>query len=85
MAAQATIATFTAAEPLDGDFPYVDITFGTAYASASVYAAVLGVEFSDGYGPIEVWIKESSVTASGLRLLAADQFAGTVTVITVDV
>lgn len=84
MATQTTIATFTGAEPLDGDFPYVDLTFGTAYASAAAYQAFPGVAVSDGSGAIVAWIKASSVTASGLRVLVSEQFTGTVAVITSD-
>lgn len=83
MATQTTTAAFNGAQPLDGDFPYVDITFATAYDDEDRYAEVGGVAVDSG--GVAVWVKESSRTGTGLRLLAADQFTGTVRVITVDI
>jgi hypothetical protein len=81
MALQTATATFNGAQSLDGDLPYIDVTWPTAYSSSSVYRVALGVNTSDG--PLAIMFK--SKTASGVRVLASDQFSGTVELVAYDI
>lgn len=84
MATQVTVVTFTALEPLDGDFPYVDVEIETPYSDADAYATFFGKSISDGGGAVDVWIKDGTLAADGFRLLASAPFEGTVFLIHVD-
>lgn len=83
MAVQTATATFNGAQPLSGGLPYVDVTWTTAYSSASAYRISEGVNITDSDGPISVI--HGSKTASGVRVFASAQFSGTVELIAVDV
>lgn len=83
MAIQTATATFNGAQPLDGDQPYVDLTWPTAYASASVYRLGDGPNVTDGNGGVSVNFKNK--TGSGVRVIVSDQFVGTVEVTAYDV
>lgn len=83
MATQSITATFTGAQPLDGDVPYIDVTWPSAYPSASVYRISAGAIVTDGNGTMTVCLK--SKTATGVRVFAADQFVGTVELLAFDV
>ena len=82
MATQSVTATFTGAQSLDGDFPYVDITWTSAYASVGVYRIFAGTAITDANGVIVVNLKNKSTT--GVRVLASDQFTGSVELTAVD-
>ncbi len=75
-------ATFNGAQSLDGDYPYVDITWTTAFSSAGAYIIVDG---PSAVLPVVCWVKSGSKTASGCRVLAADQFTGDFVLIAVPV
>lgn len=84
MALQITSATFNGAQPLDGDYPYVDVS-GLSYSGASAYGIRLSVTMTDvSSGLVTVVVKSSSKSGSGFRILASDQFSGTVEVETWD-
>lgn len=82
MATQTATATFNGAQPLDGDLPFIDITWGTAYASAAAYQIAKGEVVTDGSGPIVANFKTK--TATGVRVTVSDQFTGTVELTAVD-
>jgi hypothetical protein len=83
MAINPITATFNGAQPLDGDFPYVDITWPTAYASASAYRIAFGANLTDGNGALSIFFKNKA--GSGVRVCATDQFTGTVELTPYDV
>lgn len=83
MAIQTTTATFNGAQSLDGVLPFVDVTWPVSYSSSGSYRVSLGVNITDGGGVIVISFK--SKTASGLRVLASDQFTGTVELVAYDV
>lgn len=85
MAIQSQQVTFTGAEPLDGDFPYIDVVIAAPYSDPDAYFALLGQAVDDGGGPVAVWIEDTSRAENGFRILAAEQFSGTVSVVTVDI
>lgn len=80
-ALQITIATFTGAEPLDGDFPYVEITFAEPYDSADDYEVFYGANVDDE-NAVALRTPLAHRTATGLRVYAPDQFTGTVPIAT---
>lgn len=83
MAIQSAQATFNAAQPLDGDLPYIDVTWTSAFTTTASYRVALGVNVSDGAGPIAINFKTKTTT--GIRVLASDQFTGTVELVAYDV
>ena len=83
MAIQTQTATFTGAQPLDGDLPYIDVTWPTAYASASAYRVVCGAVVADALGTIAINLK--SKAGATVRVTASDQFTGSVELISFDV
>lgn len=85
MATQTTIVTFTDSEPLDGDHPYIDVEFETPYFDEDSYAETFGISLGDDAGAVTVWIKDSSRTGTGFRLLASAQFIGDVKINTTDI
>ena len=78
MAIQSRTANFTGAEPLDGELPFIDITWPTAYAAPEAYRIAHGVTINDGGGPVVVNVKNK--TSTGVRVIASGQFVGTVEV-----
>lgn len=85
MATQTQVLEFDGTQPLDGDQPYIDVTIAEPYASASAYEVLVGCSVADGYGPIVITIKDSSITADEFRVLASAAFEGFVTVTMIDV
>ena len=83
MAIQSAQATFNGAQPLDGDTPYVDITWTSAYTTTTAYRVAHGVNVTDSGGPIAVNFKTKTTT--GIRVLVSDQFTGTVEIVAYDV
>lgn len=80
-----TAATFNGAQPLDGDNPYVDVTLSAAYSSASAYGVQLSINLTDASSGIPtISIKASSKSTTGFRILASDQWSGTVEITTWD-
>lgn len=77
---QAT-ATFTGAEPLDGDQPYVDVTWAAMGTLGNV-RIMIGTQVDDGGGTIAPNFK--SLTLTGCRVLAPAQFVGKVYVTAVE-
>lgn len=82
MSVQNATATFNGAQSLDGDYPYVDITWPVAYDLAADYVVLDGVLATL---PVTCWLKSGSQTASGVRVLAIDQFTGSVVLTAVPV
>lgn len=67
---------WTGAEPLDGGFPFQDVTWvTTTFPSAAAYGVF--VSPASASGPVSVWEKPGARTATGTRILASDQFVGT--------
>ena len=82
MAILLATATFTGGQPLDGDFPYVDVTWATPYSAVGAYRVFAGVGVTDSNGAIVINLKSKSTT--GVRVLASDQFTGSVELIAMD-
>lgn len=81
---QTTIATFGGSDPVDSNGNvYRDLTFALAYTAAAAWAPMDGVTSSSG--GVAVWIEESSRTGAGCRVMASDQFTGTVPVISIPI
>jgi hypothetical protein len=79
---QTAQAEFDGTQSLDGDFPYVDVTWDEAYAAAADYLVLLGMSAD---GPVHCWIKDGTKTTTGCRVLAVDHFTGTVALTAVPV
>lgn len=78
---QPAVAPFTGAEPLDGDLPYVDVTWPTFGTLANVKFET-GLQVDDGAGPLFINLK--NVTLTGCRVVASAQFVGKVYVLGVE-
>lgn len=72
---QQATATFTGAEPLDGDQSYVDLTWPTMTTLANV-RLTYGVQVDDGSGAVAITLKNHTLT--GVRVLASAPFTGKV-------
>jgi hypothetical protein len=83
VAIQTATATFTGAQLLDGDLPYIDIVWTTTYASPASYRVVCGPVITDSLGTIAINLKNKYSNA--VRVTASDQFVGTVELISFDV
>lgn len=83
MAIQTATAAFTGAQSLDGDLPYVDVTWPTAYVSATVYRVVCGPVVTDALGTIAINLKNKA--GATVRVTASGQFTGTVELVSFDV
>ena len=75
---QTATATFNGAQPLSGDYPYVDITWSVAFASAGVYRIALGL-CAPSSGMVGVMFDLKA--GAGVRVLVTDQFTGTIELI----
>lgn len=80
MAFQTAFATFNSAQPLDGDYPYIDVTWSVPYASSSSYRVFKG-EITSGAAVI---VNFKSKAAGTIRVIASDQWTGTVELVAVD-
>jgi len=74
---QTAEAEFNGAQSLDGEYPYVDITWPVAYASNAAYRVTYGIEIaSGGLIPVIAYVKTGA--GASLRVYASAQFTGTV-------
>ncbi len=75
MVVQSVVAEFDETQSLDGDYPYVDVTWDEAFDAADDYLILSGVSAA---APVICWVKDGTKTTTGCRVLAVDQFTGSV-------
>lgn len=68
-------ATFDGTQPLDGDQPYVDVSWPSLGTLANVRIGT-GVQVDDGNG--QIGANHKSLTLTGCRVLASAHFTGKV-------
>ncbi len=82
MAIRTALAEFDGTQLYDGDFPYVDVTWDVAIDVDQDFIILVGTLAAS---PIDCWVKAGSEDETGCRVLAVDQFTGTVSLTAVPV